>query len=302
MVTAEEVYDNELKFFCQKFGFSFSNHLVRKVAKKEVVLMHAIVSVPDYFYKKYLKKSYSLEDARKILLPKTKNHLDHVSGGSGILNWTEWHDLVYQAFRSLSSDQADAILRFPDLMNIVELKNKLGKLGRYVPEYINVLKIIAYMKYVNVDWAGYFEELKITCEDFKKFESSKSKILPWFWHGKIDSSQHAAILHESIHNILENSGINSTFDHNAWREGVDVFLHRRSSLHLGYYRKKFWYQLFKKDLINYWNASEIFWDVLKDVEDLKLRGILSSANNEKTKMIISQIKNIWPHSSKFHSD
>ena len=125
--------------------------------------------------------------------------------------------------------------------------------------------------------------------------------MPWYWSGKINKDQHAAIIHESIHCILTNSGVDKVFDHDAYREGIDVFFHRKSSLFLGYYNKHFWSG---RDIKNYWQASEFFWKEFENIEnenDFKtIPKILLNPNDERVRRIIEKIKSTWPSSRDFH--
>ena len=156
------------------------------------------------------------------------------------------------------------------------------------------------------------DKCRNTCLEFQVLEKKLEKdkhLLPWHWAGEIKNEDHDTLIHEAIHNIMLNSGVNYTFEeiegtgHNAWNEGIDVFFHRRSGLYLGGFKSSWtWgFRRSKWGLSAYWAASQIFWDELKNVPNNQLRKVLGNKENEKTKRIVDKIKEIWPKSDQFHS-
>ena len=305
MVTAEEVEKELRNKFCPMFGFSSSDLIIKK-ERKEIVLMHGLLSVgQNVFYQTFLQKSFWLKNKRKVekLKKKAQNFFLETKGGSGFLDWrSDWHDLVYKALKAITKEQAEALFLYPKYADENRLKEIMPAFASYIPQFIPMLKFLGFVKVIYPEWEKTIDECRETCLTHKKYQGGK--LLPWYWTGEIDKYDHAAIIHESIHNILHNSGTDKAFEHNAWNEGIDVFFHRRSRLYLGYYKLRLRDRLpffARNDIISYWMASQIFWEELKDVSNSQLKNKLSTPIDPKVQKITQRIKEIWPNSSDFHS-
>jgi hypothetical protein len=312
MVTAEEVYNRELRSFCDKFGFDFGKDLIIDKVDREVVLFHPLpTGGGGKFYDLYLKDAIWLREKpteeMNRLSREASNALEKFAGGSGVLNWDEVHDIVYHhLFKPMTFKQAQIVLGYPD-NSIEDVKSAFPGLEKYLPKYIKVFRFIAFIKFIHTPWADLFDKLKEKCEEHNRFLSSTGRsYLPWHWYGEVNDDDHAVIIHESIHNIIMNSGVEKTFEritgkgHNAWNEGIDVFFHRRSGLFLGFYGDL---REYIRDAVvrDYFIASNIFWVELSGVNDADLRTVLSDPNDPKTKRVVERILKTWPDQDKFRN-
>jgi len=305
MVTAEEVYNNELRKFCGLFGFTpMEKYLRIKQIPKDVVFMYSLLST-NGFYKDVLSKegSFDMRDAKKIrkLREIAKGHIKSLVGGTGELNWQrDKHEVIYQILQVMTKDQAIKIFWHPEFISDDELREAMPAAWRsYIPAYVPVLKFIAFIKFIYPEWIELVKRCRKICLEHKELKKTGYSHLPWHWKGKIDDEQHAAIIHESIHCILRNRGVDKVFDHDAYREGIDVFFHRKSGLFLGYYNKHFWSG---RDIKNYWQASEFFWKELENIKNPKeIPKILLNPNDVRVRRIAANIRAAWPSSKDFHA-
>jgi hypothetical protein len=295
MVTGKQALE-EVEGLCRKFGFAFSRSWIKE-EKKEVVMMHAMLST-NAFYRDILKKegSFDLKNSKKVnrLRRKAKTFIKRSSGGSGVLNWGELHEKEYEILKALTEEHARTLLWHPKYANEAELRKALpGAWLPYItPKYIPVFKFLAFIKFIYPEWVPLVEECRRACLEHEKLRKAHDfHILPWHWgFGEIDENQHASIIHEAIHTILENNKV-PVFDHNAYTEGIDVFFHRISGLFLGHYEAKHWWS---KGPRHYWRASEVFYGEFKDLVEQKrfkeIADALKDPKNARTRKVLEKIR------------
>ena len=287
MATAEQIKDREIRGFCSTFGFNFEADFNSKTkpVPREVVFMHAILSTNSFY--PFLQKfgPINLSDHRKLegIKKFASQFISRLSGGSGELNWQEdKHELIYKILHSMNQEQGKLILLYPQV-DQKEMAAHIGDLSKYIPGHIPYLKLIAFIKFIHPEWMRIVEECRAICKQHEELKKEEARYLPWYWGGAVDAKQHAAIIHESIHCILMNSRTDRVLDTDAYREGMDVFFHRKSGLPLGYYQKN----IFSSgDLKKYWEASEIFYKEFSDIKNKsmfqQIPAILRNRNDPRT--------------------
>lgn len=318
MVTGQYVREVELRKFCNMFGFDFEKHLRFRRLDKTVGIMHGLISNnPNGFYEVFLKnKSFWFKEdpgkrAKEAIISELRkmpgDFISHTSGGSGMLNWGEMQEKAYGAYYSISEGLAVKLFAYPKYADIREVQAAAGSLAAYIPKYIPMLKFLAFIKFIYPEWKKYLDECRRLCQEMEwQSNTQKFRELSWHWEeGEVSDRDHAVIIHECIHNILNNSRVAPIEERigNAWNEGIDVFFHRLSGLHMGFYKKGF----LKRYPRNYWQASEIFKKAFEDYEKINghiaytiIPEILQKKEQPLTASIIGKLNKKWPDNS-FHS-
>ncbi len=298
MVTGQEVYSHELEYFCRLFGFDLKKDLPIEQIKKEIVFMHGILSRNSFYHDILAKEGcFDIEDVEKVkkLIAKAEKYFDKTSGGSGLLNWQEdKHEIIFQAIPRMTKNQARHLFWYPKWTDEEKLKKALYPDWRpYVPKFVPILKFIAFVRFIYPKWFKLIKECRKIC---KEHQTSREKggrsVLPWYWNwkDKVTDKEHAAIIHESIHCILDNNNIGRSDSSDAFREGVDVFFHRKSGLYMGYYNKHFFS---KGGIKEYWRWSEVLWKEFEDITDKRefktIPAILLNQDHEITLRVVRNL-------------
>ncbi|MBT3324262.1 hypothetical protein HN681_04670 [archaeon] len=311
MVTADEAL-GEIKDLCNMFGFDFSRHFMAENIKREISFMISNLCVntlcsalkKGWIFRKDI--CFNLEDKKSIeyLSNRVRKYFNKLEGGGGFFEWYDEHDkleLKYKLMNSMTLEQAKKVFLYPESISEQEVISAFPKWvsDAFYHDFINIVKNIAIISYLCPEFKQIVEEArKVAIAHSKK----DTKVLPWIWYGNLTSDQHAGLIHESLHNILTNSGVDdrSIKAKDAYSEGIAVFFHRKSGLFLGYYQKG----LFSDKMIKkYWDSSEIFWQEFEDIQRDKFFTIptrLKNKNDEKTRKIIDRLNNQF--SGSFHAD